>query len=123
MVMLQLAYLANCLVAGWVGLSCLFSPNKAVQTVFSNTVAPSQVIRLVGALWTAIFILSFVGLFYPDAMVAVLVFQVLYKGVWLLIVALPAIRNARDYPKAMAVFFLVWVAWLPRIIPWQGLFQ
>jgi hypothetical protein len=91
----------------------------AQATVFSNDVAYSEVIRLVGALWSAIWLLSIVGLWLPEQMRIVLVFQLVYKSSWLLFAALPAALHSEPYPKGMAVFFLVWVLILPFVIPWK----
>jgi len=51
----------------------------------------------------------------------VLVFQLIYKSSWLIFAAIPAILIANPYPKAMAVFFLIWVLVLPFVIPWKDL--
>ena len=75
MILLQLIYIANILVAGWISITSLFRPKRAVMTVFQNTVEFSETIRLVGCLWGAIFILSILGLFYPKRMALVLLFQ------------------------------------------------
>ncbi|MEM6865557.1 MAG: hypothetical protein AAF575_10245, partial [Bacteroidota bacterium] len=79
--------------------------------------------RLVGCLWGAIFILSVLGLFYPKKMALVLLFQLIYKGSWLVFVALPAILEKKPYPSGMAAFFVVWCAVLPFVIPWKSIFQ
>ncbi len=115
-------YLANLLVAGWISLSCIFAPRQALTTVFQNTLSYSESIRLVGALWLAIFILSGFGLFYPRQMQLVFVFQLIYKSSWLLFVGLPAILAKNPYPKGMASFFVVWVVILPFIIDWKAIF-
>ena len=120
--LIKLVYLANILVAGWISITSLFDPERALRTVFESTVAYSEVIRLVGALWGAIFLLSIAGLFFPQRMSVVLLFQLIYKGSWLLVVALPAIQDGSPYPQGMARFFLIWVIILPFIIPWSYLF-
>ena len=120
---MKAVYIANLLVAGWISISSLFMPRTAIATVFSNNFAYSESIRLVGALWMAIFVLSILGLFYPQRMSVVLLLQLIYKALWLLFVALPAQLNHQPYPKSMAVFFIVWVAILPFVIPWSTLFS
>lgn len=123
MMLLQLVYIANIMVAGWISLTSLFNPKQAVVTIFQNTVAYSETIRLVGCLWGAIFILSILGLFYPKRMALVLLFQLIYKGSWLLFVALPAILEKKQYPTGMAVFFVIWCLVLPFVIPWKFIFR
>lgn len=120
---IKIIYLANILVAGWISITSLFAPKTAQMTVFSNDFAYSEAIRLVGALWGAIFILSILGLFYPQKMSVVLLFQLIYKSSWLLFAALPAVLNQQPYPKGMAVFFIIWVVILPFAIPWNVLFK
>lgn len=114
-------YLANIIVAGSVSISCLFYPKNALSSVFTGAFEYSEAIRLIGALWFAIFLLSILGLFYPKPMSLVLVFQLLYKSSWLIFAALPAMVQQQPYPKAMALFFLVWVVVLPFIIPWKAM--
>jgi hypothetical protein len=121
--MMKLMYFANILVAGWISISSLFFPKTAQTTVFSNAFDYSKSIRLVGALWFAIFILSILGLFFPQKMQLVFLFQLIYKSCWLLFAALPALLNHQPYPKGMAVVFVVWVIILPFVIDWKWLFE
>lgn len=120
---LKIIYVANIIVAGWISISSLFYPKTAQITVFEQNFAYSEAIRLVGALWFAIFILSILGLFYPEKMSLVLLFQLIYKSSWLLFAALPAMVNHQPYSKGMAVFFIVWVVVLPFVIPWKTIFS
>lgn len=120
--LLYLVYIANILVAGWISFTSLFAPERARLTVFEGTVEFSDTIRLVGALWFAIFLLSCLGLLFPRQMQLVLLFQVIYKGTWLLVVALPLWRQDLPYPNGMATFFLIWVLALPWVIDWGYLF-
>jgi len=122
MTLIKLVYFANVIVAGWISISSLFFPKTAHRTVFNSMVEYSEVIRLTGALWGAIFLLSVLGLFYPRQMSLVLLFQLIYKSSWLLFAALPVILKGQPYPKEMAVFFVVWVIVLPFVIPWKELF-
>lgn len=122
MIPLKLMYAANILLAGWISISSLFFPEKAAITVFENQFAYSEAIRLVGALWWGIFLLSILGLFFPTQMSLVLFFQLLYKGSWLLFAALPAMMQQQPYPKGMTICFVIWVLILPFVIPWRVLF-
>ncbi len=121
MTLMKLMYFANIGVAGAISITSLFYPKIAQRTVFTEAFEYSEAIRLVGALWLAIFLLSIVGLFYPKQMSLVFVFQLIYKSSWLLFAALPAILNNQQYPKSMAIFFVVWVILLPFVIPWKAL--
>lgn len=64
MTVLKIVYIANIVVAGWISITSLFFPKTAQLTVFSNDFAYSEAIRLVGALWGAIFLLSVLALFF-----------------------------------------------------------
>ena len=114
---MKIVYLANILVAGWISITCLFFPKTGQLSVFENAFDYSEAIRLVGALWGAIFLLSILGLFFPMKMSLVLLFQLIYKSSWLLVAALPAMMNQQHYPKGMTVFFVIWVVVLPFVIP------
>lgn len=56
-------YIANILVAGRISISSLFFPKVAAATVFQNAYPTTELIRLVGALWLAIAVLSVLGAF------------------------------------------------------------
>jgi hypothetical protein len=116
---LRIVYAANILVAGWIGVSSLFAPRVAAVTVFSGAYSSHEAIRLVGCLWLGIAALSVAGLFKPIVFSPVLLLQLVYKSLWLLGVAIPAWRAGQVFPVAMAWFFVVWVAVLPFVIPWQ----
>jgi hypothetical protein len=118
MIALKIVYVANIIVAGWISLTSMMSPKRAAETVFQNSYQPTEVIRLVGCLWLAITILSILGLWKPISFSPILLVQLIYKGTWLLIVALPAIKDNQPYPTGMALFFLIWVLVLPFVIPW-----
>ena len=122
MIALKIVYVANVIVAGWISISSLFFPKVAHQSVFESAIEYSEGIRLIGALWGAIFLLSVLGLFYPKQMSLVLLFQLIYKSSWLMVAALPAIINGTTYPKGMSVFFLIWVLVLLFVIPWRTIF-
>jgi len=122
MTAMKIVYFANVLVAGWISILSLFFPKTAHEIVFNSMFEYSEAIRLVGALWWGIFLLSILGLFYPRQMSLILLFQLIYKGSWLLFVALPSMLNGKPYPREMAMFFVIWVIVLPFVIPWKVLF-
>ncbi|MHA7130111.1 hypothetical protein [Algoriphagus namhaensis] len=116
---MKLMYLTNVLVAGWIGVTSTFFPNRAIVSVFQNALPPTDMTRLVGCLWLAIAMLSLFGLWRPVTFSPVFLIQLIYKGTWLLVVALAALQQSKPYPTGMAGFFLVWVIILPFIIPWK----
>jgi hypothetical protein len=119
MLALKIIYIANIIVAGWISITSISSPQKAAATVFQHAYQPTEVMQLVGCLWLAIAVLSIFGLWRPISFSPILLVQLIYKGTWLLVVALPAIRNNQPYPSGMALFFLIWVLTLPFVIPWS----
>jgi hypothetical protein len=121
--MIKLMFIANIIVAGWISISSLFFPKTALMSVFSNDFAYSEAIRLVGALWGAIAIFSILGLFFPQKMQLVFLFQLIYKSSWLIFAALPAMIAKQPYPKGMAITFIVWVVILPFVIDWKWIFE
>jgi hypothetical protein len=118
MTAIKLVYIANIIVAGWIGITSLFFSKLSSATIFQNSYQTTDIIRLVGCLWLAIAILSVLGLWRPMTFSPVLLLQLIYKSSWLLVVAIPAIKNNQPYPSGMATFFLVWVLLLPFVIPW-----
>jgi hypothetical protein len=118
-----LMYTLNCIVAGVISVISLWSPLLAQRVIFENTVQYSEAIRLVGALWFAIFALSLVGLLYPKDMQVVFLVQIIYKATWLSVVAAPALYYGSAFPKSMALFFVIWVILLPFVIDWSTLLK
>ena len=117
--MIRLVYVANIVVAGWIAVTTLFFPGRSMAIVFSGVYDHTEVVRLVGALWLSIALLSILGLWKPLTFSPVLLIQLIYKGSWLVVVAVPAMLSGAPYPKGMAAFFLAWVAILPFAIPWK----
>lgn len=124
MIVFQIIYFANVLIAGAVGTISLFSPRLAKETVFQGSFELSESIRIIGAFWCAIALLSLCGLFWPKKFVLVFLVQFLYKGLWLLTGALPKLikKQNNKIPYAMSMFFLIYVLFLPFVIPFKELF-
>lgn len=116
---LRIIYILNIIVAGFIAISAINNPNTAATTVFTNAYPPTEVMKLVGCLWLSIAVISFLGLLRPLTFSPILLVQLIYKGTWLIIVAIPAIKNNEAYPKSMAGFFLIWVIILPFLLPWK----
>lgn len=124
LILLRSIYIANIILAGTVGWMSLFDPSRASITVFSGTTEPNIPMRIVGSFWLTIALLSGVGLFSPVRFSVVLLVQLIYKSLWLLAVAVPAILAERtdSIPIGMAIFFTIWVIILPFVIPFRALF-
>ena len=78
---------------------------------------------LVGSLWLAILVCSLLGVRWPDSFLWLLVFQVIYKSVWLAAYVAPRLGAARraEIPIGIAGSFLVIVLVWPWFIPWRQL--
>lgn len=117
---LQAAYALNILILLPIAVPTLLGLWATDQRRFSES-AGWRV--LVGSLWTAILVLSFLGLLAPERYVPVLLLQLIYKTLWLLVYALPrALRGQwRQIPLGIACCFLAIVLVWPWLIPWQRL--
>jgi hypothetical protein len=124
MTLLRMIFAANVVVAGVVGTMSLFAPALAARTVFSGVTGPELSMRITGAFWTAIAVLSLIGLAYPVQLAPILLVQLIYKALWLMVVVAPAVIAGQSgtVPAGVAWFFLVWVVVLPLVIPWRALF-
>ena len=117
--MIKVIYSANIIVAGWIGVTSLVHPNYSASTIFSNVYPATDTIRLIGAWWLSIAIISILGLWRPITFSPILLVQLLYKSIWLVFVALPAIQKNQPIPEGMMWFFIVWILVLPWVIPWK----
>lgn len=74
------------------------------------------------AVLCALQLLSIVGFFAPVRMAAVLVFEVLWKGIWVLVVAVPLLWSGGMTPEVSETLFAFSFA-VPFvfIIPWRAL--
>jgi hypothetical protein len=112
LVLMQVVYAANVLTGGTVGGLSLFAPQRAARYAFGGKTSPSVEMRVA-------------GLVRPQEMSPVFLLQLIYKALWLLVVALPAVvaGRARSLPIVMTVIFLVYLAVLPFAIPFGYLFR
>jgi hypothetical protein len=123
MTCLRLAYAFNLLVLLPIAVPTLLRLYPTDQGKFEES-AGWRV--LAGALWTAILVLSALGLYAPLRFSPVLVLQVIYKTLWLLVfAALPRVAKgrARSVPWGIAGTFLIIILVWPFIIPWGYLFS
>jgi hypothetical protein len=123
LILLRSIYIANIIVAGTVGWMSLFAPSRAARIVFSGTTEPNIPMQIVGSFWLTIALLSVAGLFSPVRFSIVLLLQLIYKSLWLLAIAIPAILAGKpdSIPIGMAIFFLIWAIVLPFAIPFRSI--
>lgn len=117
---LRAAYTANILILVPVAFSAL----AGLTWVHEGRLDESPGWRtLSGSLWTAILAVSVYGLGHPKGACLILVFQVVYKSLWLALFALPRALSGRsaEVPRGIALSFLAIVLIWPWIIPWREL--
>jgi hypothetical protein len=118
-------YIFNIIVLIPVGLLTLLGGERGGQLACQNKFPESEGFRtILGSLWTAILIGSVLGLFFPVAMSALLLIQVIYKSLWLLVFVMPRLLKGKisEVPSGIALVFLVTVLSYPWVIPWGQLF-
>jgi len=111
-------YWANILILVPVGFATLLKPSVTDQGAFAESAGWRT---LVGSLWLAILACSVLGVVSPGSFLWLLVFQVIYKSVWLLAYAVPRLLSGRpaEIPAGIAVSFVVIVLVWPWFIPWR----
>ncbi|MFN5538583.1 MAG: hypothetical protein ACK481_00775 [Candidatus Melainabacteria bacterium] len=122
--LMQTMYSANIFVAGIVGILCLFFSESIGTQVFAGKALDSIPLKILGSFWLSVALVSIIGLFFPKAMSVLFIIQFLYKGMWLLVGALPKILNKQFdlLPLGMTICFFIWVLLLPFVIPYKFLF-
>lgn len=120
MTAIQIAYLANIALLLPIAVPTMLRLYHTDQAKFPES-AGWRV--LVGALWTAILVLSALGLREPLRYSPVLLLQLIYKSLWLLVYVLPlAVRGKwRLIPWGIAGSFLAIVLVWPWLMPWSYL--
>ena len=117
---LRFAYAANILILLPVCYSLLLG--GGVPAVFDGQVADSSGLRLlVGSFWSTILILSVAGLAWPATLAPLLVFQILYKSLWLGLFVLPLLASgqASDIPRGVTISFVAIIIVWPLLL-WKA---
>ncbi len=112
---------ANILILVPIGFGTLLKASLTDHGVFAESAGWRT---LVGALWVAILVCSALGVVWPASFIWLLVFQVIYKSVWLLVYAAPRVLSGRrqEIPAGIALSFVAIVLIWPWFIPWRQLF-
>ena len=118
--LLRLPYFANILILMPVCIAML--RGIGASAVFEGKTEPSRGLEsLVAAIWTTILCLSFAGLLAPREFLPLLLFQVVYKAIWLALYVVPrALRYGFEaIPVGITLSFSAIVAIWPVFI-WVG---
>ncbi|WP_139006183.1 hypothetical protein [Arthrobacter crystallopoietes] len=95
-----------------------------VPDLFSNGASRPLMEGVVTCFLTAMCILAFVGLRYPVRMLPLLLFESIWKLIWLASVALPAIMDdAVDPAMSELIFNCSMVVIILAVIPWRYVWQ
>ena len=121
MKLIKIVFIANVIVASIVGITSLFAMDFAQKHVFQGVFQMNGAMQLVGALWTAIAVLSLMGIFHPVKFSPVLLLQLVYKSSWLIVYVIPSLIQGKEVPIGVTIFFVFWVCVLPFAIPWKHL--
>ena len=117
----QVLFWANILILVPIGFGTLLKPSLTDHGVFAESAGWRT---LVGSLWVGILACSALGVVWPSSFVWLLLFQVIYKSVWLLVYAAPRVLSGRslEIPAGIALSFVGIVLVWPWFIPWGQLF-
>jgi hypothetical protein len=117
----QVLFWANILILVPIGFGTLLKASLTDHGVFAESEGWRT---LVGSLWVGILACSALGVVWPSSFAWLLVFQVIYKSVWLLVYAAPRVLAGRrqEIPAGIALSFVAIVLLWPWFIPWRQLF-
>lgn len=125
MSLLQVAYVLDILVSVPVAFTTLVGNERMARFLFKETLPDSDNFRIIlGSLWMAVLLCCVMGIIFPVAMSPLLVFQIIYKAIWLLVYAIPRWLNGRkkEVPKRIAAICVATILAFPWVIPWSALF-
>lgn len=124
MTLLRLTFFIDAIVTAWF----IHRLAASLKSQPQNEVAPdgspaNQQVLL--AIWIAFDVLLFAGIFWPLACASVLVVQLLYKLIWLVLMALPNWwrGQGRLVPFRLWGTFLLYCMTYPWVIPWRALWR
>lgn len=104
----------------------LFGGVDGIRRVSQSRFTESPGLRtIVGSMWMAILITSFLGVVFPRTFAPILFMQILYKSLWLLVFAVPRMcaGRAHEIPPGIAIAFLIVVVSYPWAVDWHQLFR
>jgi hypothetical protein len=118
---LQFAYLANLVILVPVAVPTLLGMYRTDE---GRLVDGGGWRVLVGSLWSAILILSALGLAHPLVYSPVLLLQLIYKSAWLAVFVGPRMLRGEwgQLPRGITLSFVAIVLVWPWLIPWSYLF-
>jgi hypothetical protein len=95
------------------------------QTILTHKGPWDHVRAAALCMWATYSLMSFIGIFRPLTMLPLVFFEIVYKIIWLLIVAYPlwTAHQLAGSPAAAMTYAFLWV-WLPIVaMPWRYAFD
>lgn len=106
-------------------LIAVFVGSEAWLTLINHQGAWNHTVALTWCVFAAYSTLSIIGLFRPLRMLPIMLFVLIYKSLWLIVVAVPLWRSGTmtgNPAEEMAGVFM-WVPVLFLVIPWRYVWQ
>ena len=121
---LRIMYLYTLVGAGGFGFGILFFPGP-VQTLFRMPPQDPAIFKFVGSFLFASGLIAIPALLFPLKFVAILLLQLVYKPVWIALVALPLFLKGQFplYVVAITVIFIAYIVGDFVAIPFRHLFS
>lgn len=119
MLALKAMYVAATVGAGLVGGLTVLAPAHAGKFIFGGDLVVDNYVRILGALWVSLGLVAILGLQRPEALIPLLLIQLIYKSVWLLVVAYPALWHGERSGGMifLSTLFTIWVIALVTLVP------
>jgi len=121
---LKIMYILTIVLAGGIGLMMLISPSFAM-TLFSQPAQDLYTYGIAAAVWTAFGLLAILGLRDPIKYMPILLFQFIYKLIWLFAVLLPnvVVDGVRFDTITVLLVFLLFIVGDFLTLPFKDLLE
>jgi hypothetical protein len=119
---LKILYGAAVMGAGLVGFITVFAPRVASKYIFAGDIQVDTYTRILGSLWLAIGAIAILGIIAPVTFIPILLMQLIYKSVWLIFIAYPAIILGKRETGLLffTALFTIWVIALVALTPFNA---
>ncbi len=121
---LKIMYILTIVLAGGIGLMMLISPSFAMA-LFSQPAQDLYLYGIAAAVWTAFGLLAILGLRDPIKYMPILLFQFIYKLIWLFAVFIPnvVVDGVRFDTITVLLVFLLFIVGDFLTLPFKDLFE
>jgi len=121
---LKIMYILTIVLAGGIGLMMLISPSFAMA-LFSQPAQDLYLYGIAAAVWTAFGLLAILGLRDPIKYMPILLFQFIYKLIWIFAVFLPnvVVDGVRFDTITVLLVFLLFIVGDFLTLPFKDLLE